>query len=70
MRAYNDRVVFRGASASLPGSIVASLVLGVLESFGGVYISYQYRDTFGLVMLILFLLLRPQGLFGEKAREV
>jgi branched-chain amino acid transport system permease protein len=55
---------------SVPGSILASLVLGVLESFGGVYISYQYRDTFGLIILILFLLFRPQGLFGEKAREV
>ena len=42
----------------------------VLESFGAVYISYQYRDTFGLVILILVLLVRPQGLFGERRREV
>ena len=48
----------------------ARLILGVLESFGGVYISYQYRDTFGLFILILFLLFRPEGLFGEKARDV
>jgi branched-chain amino acid transport system permease protein len=63
-------IVVLGGMGSVPGSIVASLVLGVLESFGGVYISYQYRDTFGLFILILFLLFRPQGLFGEKAREV
>jgi branched-chain amino acid transport system permease protein len=63
-------IVVLGGMGSVPGSIVASIVLGVLESFGGVYISYQYRDTFGLVILILFLLFRPQGLFGEKAREV
>jgi branched-chain amino acid transport system permease protein len=63
-------IVVLGGMGSVPGSIVASLVLGVLESFGGVYISYQYRDTFGLIILILFLLFRPQGLFGEKAREV
>jgi branched-chain amino acid transport system permease protein len=63
-------IVVLGGMGSVPGSIVASLVLGVLESFGGVYISYQYRDTFGLVILILFLLFRPQGLFGERAREV
>jgi branched-chain amino acid transport system permease protein len=63
-------IVVLGGMGSVPGSIIASLVLGVLESFGGVYISYQYRDTFGLVILILFLLFRPQGLFGEKAREV
>jgi branched-chain amino acid transport system permease protein len=63
-------IVVLGGMGSVPGSILASLVLGVLESFGGVYISYQYRDTFGLFILILFLLFRPQGLFGEKARDV
>ena len=55
---------------SMLGSIVASLMLGVLEGFGAVYISYDYRDTFGLVILMLVLLFRPQGLFGEKGREV
>lgn len=63
-------IVVLGGMGSVPGSIIASIILGVLESFGGVYISYQYRDTFGLFILILFLLFRPQGLFGEKAREV
>ena len=63
-------IVVLGGMGSVPGSIVSSLILGVLESFGGVYISYQYRDTFGLILLILFLLFRPQGLFGEKVREV
>jgi branched-chain amino acid transport system permease protein len=63
-------IVVLGGLGSVPGGIVASLALGVLESFGGVYISYQYRDTFGLIILILVLLLRPQGLFGERAREV
>jgi branched-chain amino acid transport system permease protein len=42
----------------------------VLESLGALYISYTYRDTFAFVILILVLLLRPQGLFGERAREV
>jgi branched-chain amino acid transport system permease protein len=63
-------IVVLGGMGSVPGSILASVILGVLESFGGVYISYQYRDTFGLFILILFLLFRPQGLFGEKSREV
>jgi branched-chain amino acid transport system permease protein len=63
-------IVVLGGMGSVPGSIIASIILGVLESFGGVYISYQYRDTFGLFLLILFLLFRPQGLFGERAREV
>jgi branched-chain amino acid transport system permease protein len=63
-------IVVLGGMGSVHGAIVGSLLLGVLESFGGVYVSYQYRDAFGLVLLILVLLLRPQGLFGERSREV
>jgi branched-chain amino acid transport system permease protein len=33
-------------------------------------VSYAYRDALGLLILILMLLFRPQGLFGEKGREV
>ena len=63
-------IVVLGGLGSIPGAVVASLALGVLESFGAVYISYAYRDTYGLVILILFLLFRPQGLFGIKGRDV
>ena len=63
-------IVVLGGMGSLPGAIVASLLLGVLEGWGAVYLSYDYRDTFGLVILILILLFRPQGLFGEKGREI
>jgi branched-chain amino acid transport system permease protein len=63
-------IVVLGGMGSVPGAIIGSLVLGVLESFGGVYVSYEYRDAFGLVLLILVLLFRPQGLLGEKSREV
>lgn len=63
-------IVVIGGMGSVPGSIVAALLLGVLESFGAVYLSYDYRDTYGLVLLILILMFRPQGLFGERTREV
>ncbi|NGM86572.1 branched-chain amino acid ABC transporter permease [Parapusillimonas sp. SGNA-6] len=63
-------IVVIGGMGSIPGSIIAALILGVLESFGAVYLSYDYRDTYGLVLLILILLFRPQGLFGERSREV
>jgi branched-chain amino acid transport system permease protein len=63
-------IVVLGGMGSVPGAILGSIVLGVLESFGGVYVSYQYRDAFGLILLVLVLLLRPQGLFGERSREV
>lgn len=63
-------IVVIGGMGSIPGSIIAALLLGVLESFGAVYLSYSYRDAYGLVLLIVILVFRPQGLFGERAREV
>jgi branched-chain amino acid transport system permease protein len=62
-------IVVLGGMGSVPGAIIASFLLGVIESFGSLYISYQYRDTYGLVILILVLLFRPQGLFGQRSRE-
>lgn len=63
-------IVVIGGMGSIAGAVVASLFLGVFESFAAVYISYDYRDTFAFAFLILVLLLRPQGLFGEKGRTV
>lgn len=63
-------IVVLGGMGSVWGSMAAALLLGVLESFFAVYMSYDYRDAFGLLILILVLLFRPQGLFGEKGREV
>jgi branched-chain amino acid transport system permease protein len=63
-------IVVLGGMGSIWGSMIAALLLGVLESFFAVYVSYAYRDALGLLLLILVLLLRPQGLIGEKSREV
>src|SRR5690349_3999914 len=63
-------IVVLGGMGSVWGSLAAALLLGVLESFFAVYISYDYRDAFGLLILMLVLLARPQGLFGEKGREL
>jgi branched-chain amino acid transport system permease protein len=63
-------IVVLGGMGSVWGAMAAALILGVLESFFAVYVSYDYRDAFGLLILILVLLFRPQGLLGEKGREV
>jgi branched-chain amino acid transport system permease protein len=63
-------VVVLGGMGSIAGSILGGLLLGVLDNFGAIYVSYEYRDTFGFVILMFVLLLRPEGLFGERAREV
>ena len=42
---------------------------GVVEVFAAYYISSAYRDAFAFIILILVLLFRPQGFFGEKIAE-
>jgi branched-chain amino acid transport system permease protein len=58
-----------GGFGDLSGAIVGGLTLGVVETFGAAYISVPYKDAFAFVVLVVFLLFRPQGLFGEKAAE-
>ena len=56
-----------GGLGSLPGAIVGGLILGFLNSVVAYYISYLSEVVlFGLVILIL--LIRPQGLFGQSAK--
>lgn len=51
------------------GAILGGLLLGVIESLGAAYISVIYKDAFSFLVLIIFLLVRPQGMFGEKVSE-
>src|SRR5689334_7534590 len=63
-------IVVLGGMGSIWGAMISALLLGVLESFFAVYVSYDYRDAFGLIILVLVLLFRPQGLLGERGREL
>jgi branched-chain amino acid transport system permease protein len=58
-----------GGFGDVRGAILGGLALGVIESLGGAYISTTYKDAFAFLVLILFLLVRPQGIFGEKVAE-
>jgi branched-chain amino acid transport system permease protein len=54
-----------GGWGSVPGAIAGGVVLGVVEVLAAAYLSSQYKDAFAFLFLILFLLARPQGIFGE-----
>ncbi|MEA2666449.1 MAG: branched-chain amino acid transport system permease protein, partial [Candidatus Eremiobacteraeota bacterium] len=51
------------------GAIIGGLAIGVIETFGGYYLSAAYVDAIAFVILIAVLLVRPQGLFGERVAE-
>jgi len=58
-----------GGFGDVTGAIVGGLLLGVVEIFGANYISVPYKDAFAFLLLFIFLLFRPQGIFGEKISE-
>ena len=58
-----------GGFGDVPGAIVGGIAIGVIETFGAYYISVPYKDAFAFIVLFAFLLLRPQGLFGEKVSQ-
>jgi branched-chain amino acid transport system permease protein len=59
-------VMVLGGLGNIPGTIVGGLVLGVTESATSYFISSNYREIAGLVLFLLVLIFRPQGLFGAK----
>lgn len=56
-----------GGYGNFVGSIVGGLILGLLETLTSGYISSNYRDIFSYSILLLFLFVRPWGLFNERA---
>jgi branched-chain amino acid transport system permease protein len=58
-----------GGLNSLPGAVLGALILGVAESWAGAYLTIQFKNTLAFVIIILVLLVRPEGLLGKEFRE-
>ena len=60
-----------GGFNSFPGAVVGCLVLGVLENLFAAYVSSAFKDTFAFGVIIVALIVGPQGLFTRQiARKV
>ena len=59
-------VMVLGGLGNIPGALIGGLILGLTESATSYFISSNYREVAGLVLFILVLIFRPQGLFGAK----
>lgn len=55
-----------GGFASLPGCIVGGIVLGVIQNFAGLFLTSTAISVAPFLVIMLILVLRPQGLFGGR----
>jgi branched-chain amino acid transport system permease protein len=51
---------------SIPGLIVAGMILGVGEALTVTFVSSSFRELFGFTLFLVILLIRPSGLFGQR----
>ena len=67
MKAFTAAVM--GGIGSLPGAMLGGVMIGLIESFWASYVNAQYKDVavFGILMLVL--LIRPNGFFGRPEIE-
>jgi branched-chain amino acid transport system permease protein len=67
LKAFAANII--GGYGSIPGAILGGLAIGITETLGAAYISVPYKDAFAFLLVLGFLMVRPQGLFGEKIAE-
>ena len=67
LKAFPAAVV--GGFGSLPGAIVGGLIIGIVESLAGFYAPDGIKDVAAYVVVLIMLMVKPNGLFGEKLRK-
>jgi branched-chain amino acid transport system permease protein len=58
-----------GGIGNIPGAMMGGILLGVIEAMGAAYLSIAWKDAIAFCVLILILIFRPTGLFGERVAE-
>lgn len=67
LKAFVAAVV--GGIGNIRGALLGGILIGIIEQFGGKYISTELRDVYVFALLILVLLVRPSGLLGSNRIE-
>ena len=67
LKAFPAAVV--GGFGSLPGAIVGGVIIGVVESLSGFFMPEGFKDIAAYVVVLIMLMVKPNGLFGEKLRK-
>jgi branched-chain amino acid transport system permease protein len=67
LKAFPAAVV--GGFGSVPGAIVGGLIIGVVEALAGFYMAEGWKDIAAYVVVLVVLLVKPSGIFGETIRK-
>jgi branched-chain amino acid transport system permease protein len=62
-------IIIFGGMGSVTGAVAGGLILGLSETFVVAYGSSGYRDAIAFIAIIVVLLIKPQGLFGQAQPE-
>jgi branched-chain amino acid transport system permease protein len=60
-------IVITGGLGSLPGALLGGVLIGLTEAMAGVFFTPSAKSMFAFAILVIVLLLRPQGLLGKRA---
>ena len=67
LKAFPAAVI--GGFGSLPGALLGGAIIGVVESLAGVYLPEGFKDIAAYVLVLLVLVVKPTGIFGETASK-
>jgi branched-chain amino acid transport system permease protein len=59
-------IIILGGLGSIPGAIIGGLLMGIAENSAAFYLGGVWKDAVSFIILIVVLVVRPTGLFGEK----
>ncbi len=58
-----------GGLTSLPGALAGGLIIGIAEALAGFYLPAGFKDVAAYILLLLVLVLKPEGIFGQHGQK-
>ena len=67
LKAFPAAVI--GGFNSIPGAIVGGVIIGISENLAGIYLPLWFKDIFAYVVMMIVLMIRPEGIFGTHEQK-